>query len=107
MTLIYHILQSGGRFVVSDFNPDSVGIDFKTFIAGEKGREYKDGDEIRCRMKTITGETFEFVDYFWSIDKIIDIAMSVGLRKITTDYIFIENTNNAVSPFYIIDFIKS
>ncbi len=104
MALISNILQSGGKLIVSDFNPNSVGIDFETFMAGEKGRKYKNGDEITCRMKTTTGEDFEFVDYFWSIDKVVDIAISVGLRKTNTDYILIEG--NAASPFYILDFIK-
>jgi SAM-dependent methyltransferase len=80
----HRALRPGGRFVMLDVHPESVGIRFAAFQVGEEGRTYGDGEPKRSELFDPGGGAVELRDYHWSEPAIRQVLADAGFREVTS-----------------------
>lgn len=83
VTEVYRTLRPGGRYAVLDTNPDTTGVEFRTFRSGDPDRSYAAGEQRRVVLCRSGAKVLELIDYHWSKDTYRELLEDAGFRNIT------------------------
>ena len=107
MNTVSSMLPIHGSYVVLDFNPDAIGIDFGTFRAGCPEKTYRDGQEMSVKMRTKEGRTFSFTDTYWSVNEIVSCGEMEGFTlvgQVTPSIVLACKSRPTYGPFIVLAF---
>lgn len=79
---VHRTLRPGGRYAVLDTNPDSTGIEFRTFRSGEPGRRYAAGEARRVVLRGQGGTIIELTDHHWPKGAYRELLEGAGFRNV-------------------------
>ncbi|CDL82976.1 class I SAM-dependent methyltransferase [Xenorhabdus szentirmaii] len=79
---IYRTLKNNGIFYILDTNPDSSGIKFSSFINGEQGKQYSDGESKPVYLNMPGGSVFKILDTCWHKETYYAILNEAGFKNI-------------------------
>lgn len=103
------ILKTNGKLYIFEFNLEALGLDFYYFKT-EKKKNLNMGDRFKVTMRTYQNTFFEFQDFYWDEQTIVNALINSGFRIdcIKRDRINYKENNIEVvgEPFYTIEATK-
>jgi ubiquinone/menaquinone biosynthesis C-methylase UbiE len=79
---VCRVLKPGARCVILDTNPDSIGIEFSTFISGVPKLKYSYGQEREAKLFLPSGKVLDLVGYNWPDEMYFSALRKNGFKKI-------------------------
>lgn len=107
---MYRFLALNGKLYIFEFNLEALGIDFYYFKTS-KEKKISTGDTFNVSMRTYQNTFFEFQDFFWDRQVILDCLRNNNFRIDLIDDVKVDYSQDNVeikgTPFYIIEASKT
>ncbi|MGB8456006.1 MAG: methyltransferase domain-containing protein [Anaerocolumna sp.] len=79
---IYRVLKAHGQLIILDSNPNAIGVEFTTFVNGERGKVYKPGDKRKQYLKIPGQPDLILNDWYWSKNDYLAWIAKAGFKSV-------------------------